>query len=297
MDSGQDELEMEVFRTGDYGPKGRFDEAALDALAADYRADVHEAPLTLDHAQSGPAWGWVRSLRRVGDRLIARVADVPVVLRDLIRSGAYRQRSVELFRRLAATGRPYLRAVSLLGAAAPEVKGLRPIPFADASAEVDAIGFGASEPCDPRDAEIERLRGEVALFAEREAARETAVLVADLRAAGVRVGDDDARALSALLRLARGGPVVFAEGPQALAQWLRAFLLRGAMRPPLGEEAAGAAGPAGGMDTLTFDERTDPASARLHLRALALQRETPGLAYAAALSAASRESERQPRAF
>lgn len=289
---GQDELEMEVFRTGDYGPKGRFDEAALEALAADYRADLHEAPLTLDHAQTGPAWGWVRALRRAGDRLVARVAGIPEVLRDLIRSGAYRQRSIELFRRFAATGRPYLRAVSLLGAAVPEVKGLRPVQFSDAGEPVDTVGFSAPPAEDPRDAEIERLRGEVALFAERETARQAEALVADLRAAGIRVDEDDARTIATLLRLEWAGTAAFSDGRPPLADWLRGFLQRGALRPELSESAADAGRP-DAPAAVAFDERTDPASVRLHLRALALRRESPGLGYAEALLAASREAGRQ----
>lgn len=131
-------LDMEVFRAGDYGAKGAYSQADLDALAADYAPGELEAPLTLDHAQSGPAYGWVRALRRSGDRLIATVTGVPGALRRLIAAGAYKNRSIELIRCAARTGRPYLRAVSLLGAATPEVAGLREIAFA-ASAGTDHV--------------------------------------------------------------------------------------------------------------------------------------------------------------
>jgi len=42
-------LELEVFRAGDYGPKGQWGEAELEQLAEDYNPAMHEAPVTLDH--------------------------------------------------------------------------------------------------------------------------------------------------------------------------------------------------------------------------------------------------------
>lgn len=147
METNNHTIEMEIFRAGDYGAKGRYSEAELEALAEDYRPELLEAPLTFDHAQSGPAYGWVTSLRRNGDRLLAVLRGVPDSVRQLVRSGAFKQRSVELVREMKDTGRPYLRAVSLLGAATPEVKGLSEIRFsAAAEAEQIAIAEFATEP-------------------------------------------------------------------------------------------------------------------------------------------------------
>ncbi|MBI1292286.1 hypothetical protein GC173_13775 [bacterium] len=134
MSIPSEELIIEVFRAGDYGPKGSYTEADLDTIADDYQANRHEAPVTLDHRQDGPAHGWVRSLRRVGDRLLATIGRISPALAALIGSGAYKKRSVELYRRFAETGRPYLKAVSFLGAAAPEVKGLADPAFAESVA-------------------------------------------------------------------------------------------------------------------------------------------------------------------
>jgi hypothetical protein len=124
-------LELEVFRAGDYGAKGAFDEHALENIAADYDAALHEAPVTLDHAQSGPAHGWVAGLRRAGDKLVATLRGLSAPLRELLTAGAFKKRSVELYPQFKDTGRPYLRAVSFLGAAVPEVKGLSDAPLAD----------------------------------------------------------------------------------------------------------------------------------------------------------------------
>jgi hypothetical protein len=119
-----DQLETEVFRAGDYGPKGVYTPDDLAAIAADYTANRHEAPVTVDHHQQGPAHGWVAGLRVVGDRLVASLRQLSPTLVEALRLGRFRKRSIELYRRFADTGRPYLKAVSFLGAAAPAVKGL-----------------------------------------------------------------------------------------------------------------------------------------------------------------------------
>lgn len=128
-------LEVEVFRAGDYGPKGTYTEDDLERIAEHYNPATHEAPVTMDHDQRGPAHGWVRSLRRVGDRLLATLVRLSEPLRAALEANAYKKRSVELYRALKATGTPYLKAVSFLGAAAPEVKGLAD-PVFDSGEEV-----------------------------------------------------------------------------------------------------------------------------------------------------------------
>lgn len=145
------EVEMEIFRAGDYGAKGSYSPADLDALARDYSPAVLEAPLTLDHAQSGPAYGWVTRLRADGGRLMACLRDVPEAVRQMVRGGAYRQRSIELVKSLRETGRPYLRAVTLLGAATPEVHGLSDVRFSARPEEIEAVAGVATvdEPLSP----------------------------------------------------------------------------------------------------------------------------------------------------
>jgi hypothetical protein len=134
-------IEMEVFRAGSY-PQGDVSEADLDDIVATYDPALHEAPVTLDHATSGPALGWVASLSRVGDRLVARLRDVSGKLKELVGSGAYRKRSAEIYLDFAGTGRKYLRAVTFLGAGVPEVKGLAEVRFDERN------GAWAEVPCD-----------------------------------------------------------------------------------------------------------------------------------------------------
>ncbi len=124
-------LEIEVFKAGDYGPRGQFNEADLETMARDYDREVHEAPVTLDHQRSGAALGWVSSLRRVGDRLFATIEKISPTLAELLQSGAYKKRSIDLYRSLRETGRPYVKAVSFLGAGTPVVKGLADPVFSE----------------------------------------------------------------------------------------------------------------------------------------------------------------------
>jgi hypothetical protein len=134
-------LEIEVFRAGDYGPKGAYTSEDLRQIASDYAPACHEAPVTLDHRQDGPAFGWVAGLRCVGDVLVARLKDLHAALCDWIRQGAYKKRSIELYRSFAQTGRPYLRAVSFLGACPPEVKGLADPIFREDDGERVVVEF------------------------------------------------------------------------------------------------------------------------------------------------------------
>jgi len=147
MNHETDTMELEIFRAGDYGPKGNWSEESIARIADSYDATVHEAPVTLDHAQQGPADGWVKTVHRAGNRLVATLHRISPRLRELLGSGAYRKRSVELYRELPATGGPYLKALSFLGAAAPEVKGLADPLFREGNAQPpDVVAFDESSP-------------------------------------------------------------------------------------------------------------------------------------------------------
>lgn len=156
LESGLDEEtvsidRMEIFRAGDYGDRGVYGEADLDAMAATYDPAKHEAPATLDHAKEGPAYGWISRAWREGQSLFAAVRNVPKTLAVAIQNGRYGKRSAEIYRngiKGISEGKPYLRAVSFLGAQVPVVKGMSPLPSlmseAAAFSEFDFPG-GASE--------------------------------------------------------------------------------------------------------------------------------------------------------
>lgn len=294
-----DEVEMEVFRSGDYGAKGAYTLATLQQMAEDYRPDLLEAPLTFDHAQAGPAYGWVARLRSEGDRLVAVLKGVPQAVKELVRSGAYKRRSVELMRKLPQTGRPYLRAVSLLGAATPEVKGLRDICFAAAPSgdciamagdAGEAQGQAASAPPNPTaPAPATSAPDEVRTLRSQVLQGRVALMFSELRADGYCLPEEDAAGIRHIFATQSGDVARFSDDDaDAAVAWVGDFLRRHLVRVPLGEAAAPAAGVhATSPPITTFSDRVAPASFQLHQRVLSLQAAAPGLSYSDALRQAA----------
>lgn len=127
---------LEVFRAGSYGEKGTFAERDLESIARLYDpANTHEAPVTTDHKQDGPAFGWVSGLKRVGRSLFADLRKISPEFYEAIKSGNYLKRSIELWRDRedVAGGKPYFKALTFLGAAAPHIKGMTDPAFKDAT--------------------------------------------------------------------------------------------------------------------------------------------------------------------
>lgn len=124
---GQD---IEIFRAGNY-PQGTYTIDDLDEIVAAYNPRIHEAPCTVDHLQAGPAYGWVRQIFRRGSSLFARFGQVSGQLKDWLREGAYRKRSAEIYTNFNGSGKPYLKAVTFLGAKIPTVKGMADIKYTE----------------------------------------------------------------------------------------------------------------------------------------------------------------------
>jgi len=139
--------EVELFRAGDYGSKGSYSVADLERIAQQYRSNT--APVTLDHSKKGPAYGWVKSLRVVGDSLLGTLSNVPKTFMQALRGGQYKKRSVEIGHE--NEHHPILKAVSFLGAAIPRVAGMKDIAFEfrdDASVVAVPWASGTTEPAD-----------------------------------------------------------------------------------------------------------------------------------------------------
>jgi hypothetical protein len=277
------QLEVEVFRAGDYGPKGVWGENELERIAADYDPALHEAPVTLDHARKGPALGWVEALRRVGDRLVARLRGLNGKLVELIREGSFKKRSVEIYPAMRETGRPYLRAVSFLGASVPEVKGL-----ADPLPPLAYEEGRENEPClvfeEPTDSNRETAQAsEPAAPAASAASISFAEAGARLRQAGKWRPAWAERGIEQFYRaLAAAEPIEAGEGQLIeAAEWFTGFL---ESLPPVVamEESA----PAGNFADEGFAPGSCPvdvSSLALHREVVAFQQANPGVSYAEAL--------------
>ena len=135
---------IDVFRTGDHTDMGgsttRWTAADLAGIVADY-GQADPAPVVLGHPETdGPALGWVRGLRVMGDRLQARLDRLDPSFRGAVEAGRYAPRSVALAP--TATGWR-LRHLGFLGAQNPAVAGLAPTQF---SARADGALFYSCPP-------------------------------------------------------------------------------------------------------------------------------------------------------
>ena len=138
---------FEVFKAGVY-PQGKFTKKQIAEIASNYDPKFCEAPITIDHQQSGPAYGWVQDVKAENDKLKVCFKDVPEEFEKEVNAGKYKKVSVELYRNLEGKG-AYLKAVSFLGAAIPQVKGLEAIKFMEA--ESDTYEFESDETEDDAD--------------------------------------------------------------------------------------------------------------------------------------------------
>ncbi len=151
---------FEVFRAGKY-PQGDYTKKDVEAIAKNYNPSFCEAPITIDHEQSGPAYGWVDKVKAEGDILKVSFKDTPQTFQDDVNSGKYKKISIELYKNLEGKG-PYLKAVSFLGAAIPQVKGLEPVKFKDCDSEMFEFEVQADNVEQFTQEEIDDLKNQVA---------------------------------------------------------------------------------------------------------------------------------------
>lgn len=173
---------FEVFKAGIY-PQGKFTKEQIEEIAKNYDPSFCEAPITLDHEQSGPAFGWVESVKADKGVLKASFKDVTDDLKSFVNDGKYRKISVEIYRELEGK-KPYLKAVSFLGASIPQVKGMEAVQFKEG--ESDIYTFEVEPPKEDKpdkkddEKEIQDLKNQVNdleekinTFKEKETSSET----------------------------------------------------------------------------------------------------------------------------
>jgi hypothetical protein len=155
---------FEVFKAGKY-PQGKFTKKEIAEIAKNYDPKFCEAPITIDHQQSGPAYGWVDTVKADGDKLKVAFKDVPQEFEKDVNDGKYKKVSVELYRNLEGKG-AYLKAVSFLGAATPQVKGLEPIKFMES--ESDTYEFESEDDAEQfSETDIEDLKNQISELEEQ----------------------------------------------------------------------------------------------------------------------------------
>lgn len=123
--------DVEVFRAGVWN-QDTYTTADLDEMVrAFHELDFRPAvKLGHDEKAGGPAYGFVTALRRIGDKLVATLSDIPGEIYGMIKRHAFDRVSSEIAWNMRRAGKVYkrvLRATALLGHEIPAVVGLRPL--------------------------------------------------------------------------------------------------------------------------------------------------------------------------
>ena len=122
----------EVFKVGKHtdanGNEREWSQEDLDIIVEKYNNqlpdDRHEAPVVIGHpVNNSPAYAWVKELKRDGDILLAKFAQIDPQFEKLIKEGKYKKVSIALYPDMM------LRHVGFLGAVPPAVKGLKDSEF------------------------------------------------------------------------------------------------------------------------------------------------------------------------
>lgn len=104
-------------------------DALIDKALATFNAAKHEPPVVIGHpVENAPAYGWVESLTKQGNLLLAKFKQVEPGFADMVNRGLFKKRSAAFY----PDGS--LRHVGFLGAVPPAVKGLPDVAFAEANA-------------------------------------------------------------------------------------------------------------------------------------------------------------------
>lgn len=132
---------FEIFRAGTWtdsqGREHKYTNEDLDRVVSQYDPAQNEAPIVIGHPESNsPAFGWIKALKRVGDRLLALPYQVVGEFAEMVKQGLFKKRSIAL------TPDLHLVHVGFLGAVPPAVKGLKDIAF---SADADSMVYEFAE--------------------------------------------------------------------------------------------------------------------------------------------------------
>ncbi|MBM2814422.1 MAG: hypothetical protein HW421_1184 [Ignavibacteria bacterium] len=130
----QQEIWKEVFKAGVHtdanGNEREWTQEDLDSIIEKYNNqlpdDKHEAPVVIGHpVNNSPAYAWVEELKRDGETLLAKFAQIDPQFEDLIKEGRFKKVSIALYPDMM------LRHVGFLGAIPPAVKGLKDSQFSE----------------------------------------------------------------------------------------------------------------------------------------------------------------------
>lgn len=96
----------------------------LDRIVAQFNENKPTVPIVIGHPKTNnPAYGWVDTIKRSGNKLIATFKQVNDEFAQWVNKGLYKNRSISLYPDLN------LRHIGFLGAVPPAIKGLTEFQF------------------------------------------------------------------------------------------------------------------------------------------------------------------------
>jgi len=128
------ETEMEVFASGIHNGD-KYKNKDLDAMIEAFNTlkNKWKPTLKIGHGKQlseQPALGYVEKLKRVGDKLIASIVNIPKIVKQAMEKGLYRKRSAEIYWNYKDGNKVWarcLKAIALLGENIPAVSSLKDI--------------------------------------------------------------------------------------------------------------------------------------------------------------------------
>jgi hypothetical protein len=148
-----------------------------DMVRAAQDSEIDRGPVKIGHVDprfdGEPALGWISNVRRVGDRIVADLSDVPAKLAAVVKH-AFPRRSVEIAWGVKTPGganyKAALSGVALLGVTTPAVKGLADVVSRYSGPTNDADDRGTVTTVDGDDSERAVAQGNAIVAAAEYAA-------------------------------------------------------------------------------------------------------------------------------
>ena len=93
---------FEIFRAGKQtdskGSTREWTIEDLDKIVSSYEPLKHEAPAVIGHPKTdAPAYGWVESVKRVGNTLMAKLKQIEPSFAKMVAEGRFKKRSISLY--------------------------------------------------------------------------------------------------------------------------------------------------------------------------------------------------------
>lgn len=164
---------VEIFRSGTWNGD-KYSNKDLDDIVAATTKVGFKPPVKLGHSSKPgePAYGWVKGVRREGDKLIADLINVPDKIMEAIKNRRFDSVSSEIFWNLKRNGETFrraLKAVALLGSDIPGVSNLKPLREVVTSIDSSEFDGVAEHTIHPEEWNMDKLEELETKAAELEA--------------------------------------------------------------------------------------------------------------------------------